>query len=118
MTLLRWRGLENDMRVGNIEVTIKMPLPVDKPDLHGCIYSKAALKNAFNKVENSPLCIENITGELIPIGAIQSSKYVEDEAGDYAYLTANVFYGGTCEDVICNDRMVVDMRVSSVGIGE
>lgn len=28
------------MRTENIEVTFKIPIPVDKPDLNGVIYSK------------------------------------------------------------------------------
>lgn len=32
------------MRTENIEVTFKIPIPVDKPDLNGVIYSKKQLE--------------------------------------------------------------------------
>ena len=35
------------MRTENIEVTFKIPIPVDKPDLNGVIYSKEAIRNAY-----------------------------------------------------------------------
>jgi hypothetical protein len=38
------------MRSENIEVTFKIPIPVDKPDLNGVIYSKDAIKNAYKNV--------------------------------------------------------------------
>lgn len=38
------------MRTENIEVTFKIPIPVDKPDLNGVIYSKQAIRNAYKNV--------------------------------------------------------------------
>ena len=35
------------MRTENIKVTFKIPIPVDKPDLNGVIYSKEAIRNAY-----------------------------------------------------------------------
>ena len=34
----------NVMRTENIEVSFKIPIPVDKPDLNGVIYSKEAIE--------------------------------------------------------------------------
>ena len=47
------------MRAENIEVTFKIPIPVDKPDLNGVIYSKDAIKNAYKNVKNVPIEIPN-----------------------------------------------------------
>lgn len=32
------------MRTENIEVTFKIPIPIDRPDLNGVIYSREAVK--------------------------------------------------------------------------
>ncbi len=37
------------MRLENIEVTFRIPMPVDKPDLNGVIYSKDAIKKCLQK---------------------------------------------------------------------
>ena len=54
------------MRSENIEVTFKIPIPVDKPDLNGVIYSKDAIKNAYKNVKNVPIEIPCSDGELFP----------------------------------------------------
>lgn len=56
------------MRVENIEVTFKIPVPVDKPDLNGITYSKEAIKNAYKNVKSIPIEIPNEKGEFVPIG--------------------------------------------------
>ena len=43
------------MRTENIEVTFKIPIPVDKPDLNGVVYSKEAIRNAYKNVKNIPI---------------------------------------------------------------
>ena len=47
------------MRTENIEVTFKIPIPVDKPDLNGVIYSKEAIRNAYKNVKNIPIEMPN-----------------------------------------------------------
>ena len=43
------------MRTENIKVTFKIPIPVDKPDLNGFIYSKEAIRNAYKNIKNIPI---------------------------------------------------------------
>jgi len=75
------------MRSENIEVTFKIPIPVDKPDLNGVIYSKDAIKNAYKNVKNVPIEIPNDKGKFLPIGVCQEAELIEDEKGDYEVLT-------------------------------
>ena len=43
---------DSNMRSENIEVTFKIPILVDKPDLNGVIYSKEAIRNAYKNVKD------------------------------------------------------------------
>lgn len=56
------------MRIENIEVTFKIPIPVGKPDLNGVIYSKEAIRNAYKNVKNIPIEMPNNDGQFLPIG--------------------------------------------------
>lgn len=47
------------MRSENIEVTFKIPIPVDKPDLNGVLYSKEAIRNAYKNVKDIQVAGEN-----------------------------------------------------------
>lgn len=71
------------MRTENIEVTFKIPIPVDKPDLNGVIYSKEAIRNAYKNVKNIPIEMPNNDGEFFPIGVAQEVELIEDENGMY-----------------------------------
>lgn len=73
------------MRTENIKVTFKIPIPVDKPDLNGFIYSKEAIRNAYKNIKNIPIKIPNNDGEFLPIGVAQEVELIEDE--DSMYVT-------------------------------
>ena len=55
------------MRSESIEVTFKIPIPVDKPDLNGVIYSKEAIRNAYKNVKDIPIEIPCSDGQLLPM---------------------------------------------------
>ena len=69
------------MRSESIEVTFKIPIPVDKPNLNGRIYSKEAIRNAYKNVKDIPIEIPCSDGQLLPIGVAQEVELVEDENG-------------------------------------
>ena len=71
------------MRTENIEVTFKIPIPVDKPDLNGIVYSKEAIRNAYKNVKDIPIEIPNKDGQFLPIGVAQEVELIEDEDGMY-----------------------------------
>lgn len=109
------------MRTDNINITMKMPLPINNPDRNGVMYSKEAFKKAFEDVNGRPLEVLLNNGNRIPIGVIQDITYVEDEFGDYALVNARIMYGGTCEHIQDLEKVsgvITSMTLVSIGIGD
>lgn len=106
------------MRTENIEVTFKIPIPVDKPDLNGVIYSKEAIRNAYKNVKNIPIEIPNNNGEFFPIGVAQEVELIEDEDGMHITGVGLVWYGGTEESVEIEDGEVTSFKVNGIGIAK
>ena len=67
------------MRTENIEVTFKIPIPVDKPNLNSIIYSKEAIKN----IKNIPIEVLNNDGQFLPIRIAQEVELIKDENSVY-----------------------------------
>ena len=109
------------MRTDNINITMKMPLPVNNPDRNGVMYSKEAFKKAFEDVNGKPLEVLLNNGNRTPIGVIQDITYVEDEFGDYALVNGIIMYDGTCEYVQNLEKVssvITSMTLARVGIGD
>lgn len=67
------------MRTNNINLTMKMPLPINKPDDNGVIYTKEAFIKAFEDAEGKPLEIINDDGSTTVVGVVHNIEYVEDK---------------------------------------
>lgn len=106
------------MRTENIEVTFKIPIPVDKPDLNGVIYSKEAIRNAYKNVKNIPIEIPCNDGRFLPIGVAQEVELIEDKNGMYITGVGLVWHGGTEESVEMVDGKVTSFHVSGIGIAK
>lgn len=106
------------MRTENIEVTFKIPIPVDKPDLNGVIYSKEAIRNAYKNVNNIPIEIPNNDGERFPIGVAQEVELIENENGMYIKGVGIIWHGGTDESVEIKDGKVTSFKVNGIGIAK
>lgn len=106
------------MRTENINLTMKMPLPINKPDGNGVIYTKEAFMKAFKKAKGKPLEIIHDDGLSDVIGITHSIEYIEDKDGDYGLVSASLYHGGTCEEVDFRDGFVTSMKLSSVGINK
>lgn len=106
------------MRTENIEVTFKIPIPVDKTDLNGVIYSKEAIRNAYKNVKNIPIEIPNNDGEFLPIGVAQDVELIEDENGMNIIGVGLVWHGGTDESVEIKDGKVTSFKVNGIGIAK
>lgn len=106
------------MRTENIKVTFKIPIPVDKPDLNGVIYSKEAIRNAYKNVKNIPIEIPCSDGQFLPIGVAQEVELIEDKDGIYITGVGLVWYGGTEESVEMVDDKVTSFHVSGIGISK
>lgn len=100
------------MRIKNIEVIFKIPIPIDGPDGNGIIYSKDIIEQSIDSYKNSPIIVCNNDIDKI-VGAIENA-YIE---ADYIIAEGIIFNGGTCETAELENNIVVsDMRITSVGI--
>ena len=106
------------MRTENIEVTFKIPIPVDKPDLNGVIYSKEAIRNAYKNVKDIPIEIPCSDGQFLPIGVAQEVELIEYEDGMYVTGVGLVWHGGTDESVEIKDGKVTSFKVNCIGIAK
>lgn len=106
------------MRSENIEVTFKIPIPVDKPDLNGVIYSKDAIKNAYKNVKNVPIEISNDKGKFLPIGVCQEAELIEDENGMHIKGVGVIWHGGTEENVGIENNKVTSFNVTGIGFAK
>lgn len=106
------------MRIENIEVTFKIPIPVDKTDLNGVIYSKEAIRNAYKNVKNIPIEIPCNDGRFLPIGVAQEIELIEDENDMYITGVGLVWHGGTDESVEIKDSKVTSFKVNGIGIAK
>lgn len=106
------------MRTENIEVTFKIPIPVDKPDLNGFIYSKEAIRNAYKNVKDIPIEIPNNDGQFLPIGVAQEVELVEDENGMHIKGVGLVWHGGTEENVEINEGKITSFDVTGIGVAK
>ena len=106
------------MRTENIKVTFKIPIPVDKLDLNGIVYSKEAIRNAYKNVKNIPIEMPNNDGQFFPIGVAQEVELIEDDNGVYVTGVGLVWHGGTEESVEMVDGEVTSFHVRGVGISK
>lgn len=106
------------MRTENIKVTFKIPIPVDKPDLNGVIYSKEAIRNAYKNVKNIPIEMPSNDGQFFPIGVAQEVELIEDENGMHITGIGLIWHGGTEESVEMIDGKVTGFHVSGIGISK
>ncbi len=106
------------MRTENIKVTFKIPIPVDKPDLNGVIYSKEAIRNAYKNVKDVPIEMPNNDGEFFPIGVAQEVELIEDKNSMYITGVGLVWHGGTEESVEIEDGKVTSFKVNGIGIAK
>lgn len=104
------------MRVDNIEITMKIPLPIDKPDGNGVTYSREALVNGFKDCKGAPLVIVKDDGSWVNIGTTRDIQYHTSVDGDFVVVNAVLWNGGTCEDVKMDNGVVYQMNIESVGI--
>ena len=106
------------MRTENIEVTFKIPIPVDTPDLNGVIYSKEAIRNAYKNVKDVPIEIPCSEGQFLPIGVAHEVELIEDEDGMYIIGVGLVWHGGTEGSVEMVNCKVTSFHVSGIGISK
>ena len=99
-----------------IEITMKIPFPINKPDGNGVIYIEEAVEKAVQKFDGgTPLIMVNKD----KIGTIMGHIDQLELSDDYE-ITAHGFcyFGGTNEYGIIDNNIVSDFTFISFGISE
>ena len=113
------------MRTENIEVKFTIPIPINRPDGNGVIYTKEAIEKAIDNFNyGMPIIYRDDVDSLVDnakvVGFTKSfSDVTWDDENQVCKMTLDgvVFYGGT--DCVFNeikDGIVKDFRITSVGL--
>lgn len=110
------------MRTENIEVKITIPIPYDKPDKNGFIYTKEAVENAVNHLnKNLPIIFRDESEEKV-VGATTGDLHIAtwDFENQICKVTVDgvVFYGGTECTVDIDDGKITDLRIVGIGLSK
>ena len=98
-----------------IEITMKIPFPINEPDGNGAIYTKEVVEKAVQKYKGgAPLImIKDEIGTVIGhIEQLELSDNCEVIAHGFCY------FGGTNEQGIIDNNIVSDFNFISFGISE
>lgn len=114
------------MRTDNIKVTLTIPIPFNKPDLNGLVYSEQAIENVANNLtKNLPIIYrdkeKNMEEKVIGTTTGSSHIVTYDTENQVCNLTmeGEIFFGGT--ECIVNEmegNMVKDFRIAGVGLSK
>lgn len=111
------------MRVENTKVKLTIPIPIDRPDANGVIYTKEAVENAINNLDRHlPILYkenaetdEQVIGSMV--GLAPDITYVSDDQVNIT-IDGVIFYSGA--DIIVNemtkDSKITDFRIVSIGL--
>ena len=110
------------MRTENIKVTITIPIPYDKPDKNGNIYTKEAVEKAVNNLrKNLPIIFRDESEEKV-IGTTTGDSHIAtwDFENQVCKLTVDgeVFFGGTECLYEVEDGKVTDFQIIGIGLSK
>lgn len=110
------------MRTDNIKVTITIPIPYNKPDKNGNIYTEEAVEKAVNNLhKNLPIIFRDESEEKI-IGATTGDSHIAtwDFENQVCKVTVDgeVFFGGTECTVDINDGKITDFTITGIGLSK
>lgn len=104
------------MRCSNIQVSFKIPVPINQPDKNGIIYSKAAVENSVNNLKCViPIVVREGIVETV-IGFANKLEFIEENEEYYIQGVGHIRHGGTEEKVNIQNNTVTSMEIVSVGI--
>lgn len=113
------------MRTNNIKVKITIPIPVEKPDHNGVVYTKEAVDNAINHLhKNLPIIYKgNEENNEVIIGTITGNSHIVscDHENQICNITIDgiVFLGGTeCVINKIENGKVTDFEIVGFGISK
>ena len=108
----------------NIEITMKIPIVVDKPDANGHIYKKEAIESSIKHIKQSgnnlPIVFSSLGGDNpLVIGHTNSVEFLDKE--NSYLINGELYHGGTCEiinheEATKNGIIITDMSLLSFGV--
>ena len=110
------------MRTENIKVTITIPIPYNKPDKNGNIYTEEAVEKAVNSLhKNLPIIFRDESEEKV-IGTTTGDSHIAtwDFENQVCKLTVDgeVFFGGTECTVDIKDGIITDFTITGIGLSK
>ena len=103
------------MRTKFIRISLEIPVPIDRPDLNGVIYTEDAIRKACQEAEGLPIVMYTSGNKTKVVGVANNVRY---ESGNIL-VDGNIFYGGTEESVLFDDdKKIVSMEIQGFGISE
>lgn len=114
------------MRTDNIKVKLTIPIPYDRPDNNGVIYSKEAVEKVVNNLRtNLPIMYRDNGSKFDAevIGAITGTTHIVtwDFENQVCNLTVDgvVFFGGTeCIVNKIEDNIIKDFTITGIGLSK
>lgn len=112
------------MRTIGIPVKITMPIPYDKPDRNGVIYTKDAVRNAVNNLSKGMPIVFRDNGDYDArvIGATSTTKepvVIWDDANQICQvlIDGSLMAGGTeCVVNKIDNGTVLDFEITGLGV--
>lgn len=114
------------MRTDNIKVKFAMPIPFDRPDGNGNVYTKEAVEKALYNLNNNNIPLlyrgneEDSVDKVIGVANILPDVVWDDEQQVCNIeIDGNIFYGGT--DCIANEikgNTIADFTIVSIGLSD
>ena len=110
------------MRTDNIKVKITIPIPYNKPDKNGNIYTEEAVEKAVNSLhKNLPIIFRDESEEKV-IGTTTGDSHIAtwDFENQVCKLTVDgeVFFGGTECTVDIKDGIITDFTITGIGLSK
>lgn len=110
------------MRTENIEVKITIPIPYDKPDKNGNIYTKEAVEKAANNLrKNLPIIFRDESEEKVigtTIGDSHIATWDFENQVCKLIVDGEVFFGGTECTVDIKDGIITDFTITGIGLSK
>ena len=113
------------MRTENIEVKITIPIPFDKPDKNGVVYTEDAVSKAVSNLQNLPIIYRDNYKEIdgVVVGTTTGSSHIAtwDFENQVCKVTVDgvVFFGGTeCIVNEIKDGKVTDFEIVGIGLSK
>ena len=104
------------MRCSNIQVSFKIPVPINNPDGNGTVYTKEVVENSVNNLKCViPIVMREGIVETV-IGFVNKLEFIEENEEYYIQGVGHIKHGGTEKKVNIQNNTVISMEIVSVCI--